>query len=99
MTKPHYTHVYIKLRRVPPRLGVRGDRMSHNDATYEGKIIGRIEAGRWGTLATSRGHLSMNAARDAILKLADRREIKVTDDPRGLRMLEFTDRYGDDIKS
>lgn len=95
MTKPHYTHVYIKLRRVAPKLGQRGDRTPHNEATYEGKIIGRIGVGIWGTLATTRGHLSMGAARDAILKLADRRGIKVTDDPRTLRMLEFADRYGD----
>lgn len=45
MTKPHYTHVYIKLRRVAPKLGRRGDRTPHNDATYEGKIIGRIGVG------------------------------------------------------
>jgi len=83
-----YTHVYIKLRRVKPRY--YGD-----DATYEGKIIGRIEANIWGTLATSRGHVSMARAREAILKLADRRGIKITDDPRALRTLEFTDRYGD----
>ena len=65
--------------------------------TYEGKLSGRRDVGVWDTLGTSRGHASMDAARDAALKLADRRGLTVVDDPRALRMVNFRDTYGDDV--
>lgn len=90
--RPHYTHVYVKIRYVRFRL------MSTNgNGRYEAKIIGRKLPGVWDTLGTTRGHETSEAAMRAALKLADRRKLKVVDDPRALRMLEFKDRYGEDI--
>jgi hypothetical protein len=66
--------------------------------TYEGIIVrfrGFNEGGLWDTLGTTRGHLTRAAAIAAAMRLADRRGIKVTDDPRAIRMIEFRARYGD----
>lgn len=81
-----YTHVYIKVRHVSRSY----------KPSYEAKIIRRREAGFWDTLATTRNHATKEAAVKAILKLADRRGIEVTNDARALRVVEFKDRYGDD---
>jgi len=87
-----YTHVYIKLRYVRFRL------MSPaGTGRYEAKIIGRKSKIVWDTLGATRGHETAKEAIDAALKLADRRKLKVIDDPRALRMVEFSDRYGDDF--
>lgn len=81
-----WTHVYIKIRYVGRSY----------KPSYEARIIGRREAGIWDTLGTVRGRKTVEEARAAILKLADRRGLKVIDDPRELRKVEFSDRYGDD---
>ncbi len=90
MSTDYDGHVYIKIRHVRLRFA-----SSSIAGRYEAKIIGRREAGIWDTLATTRGHATAEAARAAILKLADRRGIKVTDDPRAVRAIEFRDTYGD----
>jgi hypothetical protein len=86
MSTKYDTCVYIKIRYVGRSY----------KPSYEAKIIGRREAGIWDTLGTTRGHATAESARAAILKLADRRGIRVTDDPRGLRAVQFKDTYGDD---
>jgi hypothetical protein len=87
-----YEHVYIKVRRVPLRMYSTSE-----SGRYEARIVGfrGFNQGGWDTLGTTRGHATKDDAIDAIGKLAARRGIKVTDDPRALRMLEFRDRYGD----
>jgi len=82
--------VNVKVRHVKFRL-----MSTSGTGRYEAKIIGRREANIWDVLATTRGHETSAEAVAAILKLADRRGIKVTDDPRALRMIEYRDRYGD----
>jgi len=87
---------YLKLRFVRPRFNGNGSRMH---GLYECKIIGRRGPGVWDTLGTTRGHATARAALEAAGKLADRRGIKIEDDPRGakLRQVEFRDRYGADL--
>ena len=70
-------------------------------ATFEGFLTERVEAGIWKTRGRSRGHSSREEAQGAILTLADRRGIKLENDPRHgkdpgreLRRVEFADRYG-----
>ena len=88
---------YLKLRRVKPRYYGEA-------ATFECKIIGHVRARVWDTLGTSRGHATAEAAISAAGKLADKRGINLTDDPRvvgrkladkALRAIEFSDTYGD----
>lgn len=69
-------------------------------STYECKIIGRVSCGVWDTLGTTRGHATVEAARNAGLKLAARRGIKLenAEDTTGktVRQIEFKDTYGED---